>query len=116
MPYTAARIDLALDAANNGVAWAILHDGAPGAAGTDNQLAESTHVAISLPASAAGSSEDVVIFTITGASGPITNVSLWTDSTGSPGTFVGSGVLDPQETFGGAGELEVTVTTTASST
>lgn len=120
MGYTSARIDAALDAANgsggSAVAWAQLHTEAPGAAGTTGQAAEAAPASISMSAADAGVSTGVAEFTIEAAEGPYTHVSLWTNSGGSPDVFVGSGALTPVETFAGPGSLEVTITTTASST
>lgn len=116
MAYTQARVNAALDGANNGIAWAVLHDGDPGGAGTGNQAAESSPVAASFPNASNGEAKAQVTFTISGAGGPYTHVSLWSDSGGSPGTFYGSAALTPEESFNGAGTLEVTITTTANST
>src|SRR5690606_7609397 len=109
MAYTQARVDAALDAANSGVAWAILHTGSPGANGTNSQASQSSPVEVSLSAASSGESSGVATFTINGAEGPYTFISLWDDSGGgSPDTFYGSGALTPEETFAGPGSLEVT--------
>lgn len=119
MAYTQARVDLALDAANNGIDFARLHDADPGAAGTTGVLAESSPQAIALPAAGGdGAASDDVVFPITGATmNPVTHVSLWVGDPDAAGTYAGSGVLSPQHSFaGGSSTLTVTVNTTAAAT
>lgn len=114
MAYTQARVNAALTAANSGITHAQLHTGDPGVAGTSHILAQSTRTELSLSAVSNGESGGVATFTISGATSDITHISLW-DADAS-GTYYGSGELTPVESFAGAGTLEVTITTTASST
>jgi hypothetical protein len=111
MPYTVAARDDALDAANATITHAQLHTGDPGGSGTSNVAAGVDRVAIALPGSATAESEDEITFAIPGAGGPFSHFSLWTASTS--GTFVTSGTITPAESFAGAGDLVVTVQTTA---
>jgi len=113
MAFTQARVHAAIDAAVGTVTHVQLHTGDPGGSGTSAVASGVDRVAIDLPAASGGQTEETVTFTIPGAGGPYTHVSLWTASTG--GTYCGSGVLDPQESFAGAGTLDVTVTVTGSS-
>jgi hypothetical protein len=112
MPFTTARLNAALDAASSGITHAQLHTGAPGAAGTSNVAAGVSRAAVTGVGSAASGSDTWTFsFTIPGAAGPFTHVSFWTAS--SAGTFFVDGELDPDETFAGAGTLNVTATATA---
>ncbi len=114
MAYTSARVDAALDGANSGITHAQLHTADPGAAGTTAVAANSSRVAIALPASSGNASSDTVTFTITAGGETYTHVTLW--DAASAGNFYGSGTLSPQESFSGSGTLDVTVNTSASST
>ena len=108
MGFTQARINAAVDAAVVTTTHAQLHTGDPGAAGTNNVASGVARVACVFPAASAGSTEAVSSFTIPGAGGPFTHVSLWTAS--ADGTYNGSGECATQESFAGAGSLEVTIT------
>lgn len=112
MAFVQARVNAAIDAAKASVTHAQLHTGAPGGSGTSNVAAGVSRATLTLPAAAAGASSGAAAFTIPGAGGPFTHVSLWTASTG--GTFVGDGALTPAESFAGAGSLNVTVNVTGS--
>lgn len=112
MSYVTARLNAALDAANSGVTHAQLHTGAPGAVGTNNVAAGVDRCALTGVGSASGGADSFTgAWTIPGAGGPFTHFSLWTDV--SAGTFVGDGTLDPDESFLGAGTLNLTVNATA---
>jgi hypothetical protein len=112
MAYTTARLNAALDAANSGITHAQLHTGAPGAAGTSNVAAGVSRAALTGVGSAASAADQWTgAFTIPGAGGPFTHLSFWTASSG--GTFMGDGTLTPNETFAGAGTLNITVDSTA---
>lgn len=113
MALTQARVHAAIDAAVSTTSHAQLHTGDPGAAGTSNVAAGVSRAALAFPAASGGATSDGATFTIPGAGGPYTHVSLWTASTG--GTYCGSGGLTPAESFAGAGTLEVTVTVTGAS-
>lgn len=113
MAFTTARINAALDAASNGVTHAQLHTGAPGGSGTSNVATQASRAALSGVGSATGAADSwTASFTIEGAEGPYTHVSFWTASTS--GTFMGDATLSPQETFAGAGTLNLTVTVSGS--
>lgn len=112
MALTQARVDAAIDAALDTITHVQLHTGDPGGSGTSNVAAGVDRAAITLPGASSGESEDTATFTIPGAGGPFTHVSLWTASTA--GTYFGSGALTPAESFAGAGTLDVTVTVTGS--
>src|SRR5690606_37219186 len=117
MAYTQARVDAALDAANSGATHAQLHTDDPGGSGTSNVGAQVDGRAsiTGLSGASAGADAGTGTFTILDpGDGAYTHVSLWTAAT--DGTFIGSGALTPEETFAGPGSLEVTITTTASST
>lgn len=112
MPFVVARLNSALDAALSGVTHAQLHTGAPGAAGTANVAAGVARCALTGIGGASGGTDVATgAWTIPGAGGPFTDFSLWTDVTA--GTFVADGELDPDETFAGAGTLNLTMTATA---
>ena len=118
MPYTVARRNAALDAANDGIALAQLHDGDPGSAGTDNLLTTEVDAPAEVNFSGASNGTDSAQaeFTITAATSEITHISLWTDDgSGEPGVFMGSGALTPAEQFAGAGTLTVTINTSCTS-
>lgn len=110
--FTTARINAAVDGAISTSTYAQLHTGDPGGAGTSNVAAGVSRVAVSFPAASSGVSSDDATFTIPGAGGPYTHISLWTASSG--GTFNGSGECTPAESFAGAGTLDVTITVTGS--
>jgi hypothetical protein len=111
MAFTAARINAALDAASTGITHVQLHTGAPGAAGTSNVAAGVSRAALTGVGSAAAQADTwTAALTIPGAGGPFTHVSFWTAL--SAGTFMGDAALTPQETFAGAGTLNVTVNVT----
>ena len=112
MPFTAARLNAAIDAALTGVTHAPLHTGAPGAAGTANVAAGVSRAAVA-GVGAATAAADVLTgtWTIPGAGGPYTHYSLWTAATA--GTFMNDGTLTPNESFAGAGALDFTVNVTA---
>ena len=112
MAFTSARLNAALDGAVANVTHAQLHTGAPGGAGTSNVAAGVDRVAGTFAAASGGSTTASFSFTIPAAGGPFTHVTLFNAATG--GTFQGDGTLTPQETFAGAGTLDVTVTATAS--
>lgn len=111
MPYVEAARDDALDAANALITHAQLHTGDPGASGTNNVAAGISRIAITLPSSASAQSQDEVTFAIPGAGGPFSHFSLWTDV--AAGTCRTTGTITPAESFAGAGDLVVTVLTTA---
>lgn len=112
MAFVTARLNSALDAALSGVTHVQLHTGAPGAAGTSNVAAGVARAALTGIGSASGGTDSATAaWTIPGAGGPFTHFSLWTADTA--GTFVADGTLDPDETFAGAGTLNVTITATA---
>lgn len=107
MALTVARMNAAIDAALATSTYAQLHTGDPGADGTSNVAAGISRVAVAFPASSAKSTSDDASFTIPGAGGPFTHVSLWTEV--SNGTYNGMGACSTQETFAGAGILNVTI-------
>ena len=113
MAFVTARLNSALDAALSGVTHAQLHTGDPGGSGTSNVAAEmSARCALTgIGSASSGADSATGTWTITGAGGPYTHFSLWTAL--SAGTFVGSGTLDPDETFAGAGTLAFTLNATA---
>lgn len=115
MAFTTARLNAALDGALASATHVQLHTGDPGAAGTSNVASNvSGREAVgggSFDAASSGSTEEVVVFTITSGGETYTHISVWTDV--SAGTFYASGALTPNEAFAGAGELEVTITATA---
>lgn len=112
MAFVTARLNAALDAALASVTHAQLHTGDPGAAGTSNVAAGVDRAELSGIGSASNGTDSATgAWTIPGAGGPFTHFSLWTAS--ESGTFVASGTLDPDETFAGAGTLNVTITATA---
>lgn len=107
MALTVARMNAAIDAALATSTYAQLHTGDPGAAGTSNVAAGVSRVAVSFPASNAKSTNADVSFTIPGAGGPYTHVSLWTAV--NAGTYNGMGACSTQESFAGAGILKVSI-------
>jgi hypothetical protein len=111
MAFTTANLTAALTAAVAGTTHMQLHTGAPGAAGTSNVAAGVSRITFDFPVPGSASVQQVGTFTIPAAGGPYTHISLWTASSG--GTFQGDAALTPQETFAGAGTLQVTVTATA---
>lgn len=113
MTYTVARLDAALDGANGATTHMQLHNGDPGAGGTANVAVQvAGRIAFTLPASAAGASSNTGSFDILDTGdGAYTHITLWDALTG--GTHQATGVLTPQESFAGAGTLNVTVDTTA---
>jgi len=111
MPFTTARLNAAIDAALSGVTHAQLHTGAPGAAGTSNVAAGVARCALTGVGGATGAADVLTgTFTIPGAGGPYTHYSLWTAVTA--GTFHNDGTLTPNESFAGAGTLDVTINVT----
>jgi hypothetical protein len=115
MPLETARVTAAVDTSVTDVTHIQLHDGAPGVAGTANVAAEvAARLAFVFPSATDGETEQVGTFDITGAGGPYTDITLWNAST--DGTLQGQAALTPEEVFAGAGELEVTVTVTGSTT
>jgi hypothetical protein len=111
MAFTPAQINAALDAASTGITHAQLHTGAPGAAGTANVAAGVARCALTGVGSASAAADTWTgAFTIPGAGGPFTHVSFWTAL--SAGTFKGDAPVSPQETFAGAGTLNLTVNVT----
>lgn len=112
MSFVTARLNSALDAALSGVTHAQLHTGDPGAAGTSNVAAGVNRCALTgIGSSSGGADSGTGAWDIPGAGGPYTHFSLWTADTA--GTFVVAGELDPDETFAGAGTLNVTINATA---
>jgi hypothetical protein len=112
MAFVTARLNSALDAALSGVTHAQLHTGAPGAAGTTNVAAGVARCVLTGIGSSSGGADSATgAWTIPGAGGPFTHFSLWTALT--DGTFVADGTLDPDETFAGAGTLNVTINASA---
>jgi hypothetical protein len=115
MPLTSARVTASVDTAVEDVTHIQLHDGDPGVNGTDNVAAEvAARLSFVFPSASSDETEQVGTFTITGAGGPYTDISLWNALTN--GTLQGQAALTPEESFAGAGELEVTVTVTGTST
>lgn len=113
MAFVTARINAALDAASSGITHAQLHTGAPGGSGTSNVAAGVDRCALTGVGSATGGADSWTgAFTIPGAGGPFTHVSFWTASTS--GTFMADAETNPDETFAGAGTLNLTVTVTGS--
>lgn len=112
MAFTTARLNAAIDAAASGITHAQLHTGAPGGAGTSNVAAGVDRAALTGVGGATGAGDSwTCSFTIPGAGGPFTHVSFWTADTA--GTFMGDAALDPDESFAGAGTLNVTTTVAA---
>ena len=111
MAFTTAALNAAIDAALGGVTHIQLHTGAPGAAGTSNVAAGVARAAVTGVGGATGAADTLTAtWTIPGAGGPYTHYSLWTAITA--GTFVNDGTLTPNESFAGAGTLDVTVNVT----
>ncbi len=116
MPFTTATLTIAVDAIAGPLDFLVCHDGDPGAAGTTNRIAEIAPEAVAFPGATAGvSTAPQVTFDVTGAAGPVTHCSVWDGDPDVAGVYRGSGVLTPQETFAGAGQLRVTPTITGSS-
>lgn len=110
MAFTDARVNAAVDASVDETTHLQLHDGDPGAAGTDNVAAETTREAITFGAASGKQAQGTVTFAISGAGGPYTHVTGWSASSG--GTHQFTAAVTPAETFAGAGSLQVTVTVT----
>ena len=111
MAFTEAALNAAIDAALTGVTHIQLHTGAPGAAGTSNVAAGVARAVVSGVGGATSAADTLTAtWTIPGAGGPFTHYSLWTAVTA--GTFVNDGTLTPNESFAGAGTLDVTVNVT----
>lgn len=113
MALTDARVHAAIDAAVATVTHVQLHTDYPGPSGTSDVSIGVDRAAITLPPAAGKATSGNVEFAIPDASGPHTHVSLWTAAEG--GTFSGSGIIEPAESFAGPGTLAVTVTVSGSS-
>lgn len=112
-----ARVNAAVDAAVGTIDNIRLHTGDPGGAGTANVAAGVAVRPIDFGASTGGvATAPTVAFTIPGAGGPYSYVSLWIGSPTGGGTYAGSGVVAPAESFAGPGSLDVDVTVTGTST
>lgn len=112
MTFTNANLDDALDAAVLATTHIQLHIGDPGAGGTANVATQvAGRLGFVFPAAASQSTQQTAAFSILAAEGPYTHVTGW-DAL-SAGNHQWTGVLAPQETFAGAGTLNVTVTATS---
>lgn len=113
--FSTARLNAAIEAAVTGVTHMELHDGDPGAAGTANTVSNTSgRVAVDVDAQSASNgtvTATTATFTITAGGETYSWISLWTASSG--GTWMGNGQLSQSEAFGGAGELDVTLSSTA---
>lgn len=115
MAFTIARVSAALDGAVADTTHIQLHDGAPGASGTDNVAAMAARTAFTFPAATNGETAQTVEITITGPTDPGRPLGWATGwDANSAGTHQWTVPLSPAESFAGAGTLEVTVTATAS--
>jgi hypothetical protein len=112
MAFTAARLNAAVDAALSTSTHIQAHTGAPGGSGTSNVATNCARVALAGVGSASGGIDSITAALVfTGSSGgPVTHFSLWTAITA--GTFNGDGTLTPNESFAGAGTLNVTIPVT----
>lgn len=114
MAFTVARVTAAIEAAVDDTTHIQLHDGDPGAGGTDNVASVASRTAFVFPAASNGVTAQTVEIEITGATEPGSPLAYATGwNAGSAGTHQWTAPLSPAESFAGAGALEVTVTATA---
>lgn len=114
MPFSAARVTAAIDAAVAATTHIQLHDGDPGAGGTANVADEvAGRLGFVFPAAVDGETAQTAEFAITGPGGPYSYVTGWSADSG--GTHQWTAQLTPAESFAGPGTLEVTVTATGES-
>jgi hypothetical protein len=107
VPLNGAGMNLAANALIAGLAYAQIHDGDPGASGTDN-IASSTRVAINWTSPTDGDFglDDALEFTGITANGDATHVSFWSAATS--GTYYGYEELTGDTTANSAGEFIIT--------
>ena len=109
MPFATTAKNVMLDALT--LDHIKIHNGLPGAAGTDNPLLAGVGQSAVFDAAASGSRalNAAVAFTGLAGNAPVTHFSVWT----APSTFRGSGEITTGDTTAnGAGEFNIATGTT----